>query len=386
MVNITLTNHNPQSQDCSVIININTGLCRFSDLREIGLKHLMNKDDFIHPLIMEPFTQTEDNLYHYEYNNIEELLYSGIYVYSRLLKADKPLACQFKINPTPLFKRVTYAEHIDFSINRHQYFKEAISIRQLEALTSHLLGFQFIYSEDYIIDDMFTIEDLPDAVNGDSFYETNSQLLKQLNTSINFSRYELRYISPIIGFGVFSKEIIKKGDFISFYTGVKRTKNSPYRNYTFKSQHDCLKMCLDASERGNIARFINHAPNHDAASSQEVLVEANVKALHDNLNGIEIILYSAAKEIYPGQQLLVDYGNDFFKNRHIIRFKTNGQPINTNKKLFWLHSQKKLNHLKIMAEHGVKKAQLYIRIRVFIIIFMILILMSMLHLLPDLSH
>ena len=123
--------------------------------------------------------------------------YAGIYVYSRLIRVKQPLTCQFRISPSSQFKPIQFAKRIDLSINRHKAAQESISITQLEAITSHLLGIPFVYSEDIIIDDTFTIEDLPDTVNGDALYQTNRYLLGLLTTPSNFKRYELRYINPI---------------------------------------------------------------------------------------------------------------------------------------------------------------------------------------------
>lgn len=141
-------------------------------------------------------------------------------------------------------------------------------------------------------------------------------------------------------------------------------------------------MYLDAIAHGNITRFINHAPNDKPKSSTASLLEANVETQYGSSNGIHVVLYVARKDILPGEQLLIDYGQKYFDTRPLILFKTNGQLVNSRKKLFfWRHSQNKLNYLKIMADHGVKKAQHYMRIRIFIIVFIIILLMNALHLL-----
>ena len=103
LVTITLTNKKPHFQNQLVTINIDKGTCNFADNKELSIKQLINNPDFSHPLLSEPFTQPPDYVFHYEYNNIDEMLYSGIYVYSRLIQTDNPLKCTFKINPSPLF-------------------------------------------------------------------------------------------------------------------------------------------------------------------------------------------------------------------------------------------------------------------------------------------
>ncbi len=366
MVNITLSNKNPLSQNSQVTINIDTGLCRFADNHEISLQQLINESDFIHPLISEPCTPSRDLIFHYEYNNIEELLYSGIYVYSRLIKADKPLDCIFRINPSPLFQIAPQANEIYFSINRHQLAQETISIQQLEAITSHLLGFKFVFTETIIISDQFTIKELPLSVNGDSLYTADEKLISLLKTPHDFSRYELRYIHPEIGVGVYSKKRIKKGEFISFYTGIK-SHALPWSHFSFIVREDCLKMRLDACQYGNITRFINHAPKQNTSSRTSVFA-ANVKSQSYCLNGIEVIVFSAIKDILKGEQLLVDYGASYFHEDEMFLFKTEGRLINPNKQFGRSNTPNKIKDLKVMAIYGVKKAQIYLLVRIFIII------------------
>lgn len=372
MLNITLTNKNQQSNDRTVIVNIATGLCTFSDKREIELKHLIRDSDFSHPLLTENFSQTSetsDRGYHYEYDDLDGLLYSGIYVYSTLLHADKPLSCRFKINPSTAFQRTQFAPEIYLSMNTHQLARQTLLITQFEEMISEIMGYQFKFSEDYVIDTSFTIADLPKSINADALYNADVKLVELLKTPNDFSRYELRYISPRIGFGVFSKDAIQKGDIISFYTGVKTHKSISSQKYAFCSNLDCLNLDLDARQHGNIARFINHAPslNESKISSSSTLLGANIAAVNHYLNGLLMVAYTATEAILPGEQLLVDYGEKYFQRHPMFRFKTNGKLMDTSKHVMRSHSPQKIMHLTIMASHGVKKAQVYLAIRMFCI-------------------
>ncbi|MCL9684555.1 SET domain-containing protein-lysine N-methyltransferase [Legionella maioricensis] len=369
MVNITLSNKNPCSPHSQVAIDIDAGLARFADNREISLKQLINDSDFIHPLINEPCIPIPHHLLHYEYENVEGLLYSGIYVYSRLIKAEKPLDCIFKINPSPLFQISPQVNDLHFSINRCKAAKETISIGQLEAITSHLLGFKFVFSEAIIINDQFTIKDLPSSVDGDALYISDEKLIALLKTPRDFSRYEIRYIHPEIGLGVYSREHIKKGEIISFYTGIKNH-DLPRSPFSFIPKADCLMMRLDACQHGNITRFINHAPQRHTSSKSSFL-EANIKSNSHYLNGIEVIVYTATKDILKGEQLLVDYGDAYFRDDEMFLFKTDGGVINPHRTFIGSNTSNKIRHLKIMAIHGVKKAQIYLLVRIVIIISLI---------------
>ena len=379
MVTLALTNQNPHSQHRQVKINIVTGLCTFADDQKIELKRLMSELDFSHPLLMEPFTHAPDYMYHHEYHNTDGLLHSAIYVYSTLLRVDKPLACKFKINPSSAFQYSTFAKNIYFSIHRHKPAKESIHISQLEALVSYLGGYQFKFSEDIIIDDTFTIADLPSLVNGDALYKSQENIAQLLDIPRDFSCYELRYIDCDMGFGVFSREVIKQGDIVSLYSGIKSTNKQTTLDYAYKSKLDSLNMCLDARPYGNIARFINHAPEPDVNQPASLLLEANVKTKSYYLNGIETVVYLASKDIQKGEQLLVDYGSLFFQGMLASRFKINGQVIDSNKKTIHKKSQKKLQRIRIMARHDIKEAQRYLYLRLLVIAGGLLVLMGMLN-------
>lgn len=381
MVHIILANQNPLSQYREVNINLATGRCTFAEHQEIELQRLTQEWNFSHPLLIEPYSQTSKNIFHYEYDDIEGLLYSGIYVYQSLLQAKEPLSCQFKINPSPQFKNSSFAKQIYFSINWQRKATEVITIKKMEELVSDLSGFPFHFSEQLIIDDEFTFEDLPQQINGESLYRSNIDMVKLLKKPSNLKKYELRYINPELGFGVFSREAIKKGEPINIYTGVKRTPKFSHFKYAFVNQRDCLNMYLDARQLGNITRFINHAPRLDTHSHIDAsgdLLYANISATRQYLNGIEVVLYSAAKDIDEGEQILVDYGKEYFEHLPMVRFKKNGKLFKLNKKYLVGYSQKKIGHLRHMANHGVKSAQSYLLLRIVSIAIVTIILIGVL--------
>ncbi|MBL7480161.1 SET domain-containing protein-lysine N-methyltransferase [Legionella bononiensis] len=382
MVTITLTNNNFDSKDDKVTINLNTGACFFSDNREMPLHQFIKHVDFVHPLLSEPFLSSSDDVYHYEYNNIRELFYSAIFVYKTLLHVDNPKLCVFKINPSLNFHHNKLPERLYFSIDGNKSATELISINQLNRIVSALLRDPYEYSEDLIINDSFTVEDLPESVNGDLFYPSEEPFFQIFENPVDLSRFELRYINPIIGFGVFSKTLIKNEEVLGIYSGVKQVNPPESFNFAYKPDGDSLNMILNARGFGNITRFINHAPNLDnnslsADSSQRLF--ANSKGSIYFINGLSFIVYLATRDILPGEQLLVDYGTLYFKEYSPIRFKTNGRPLKI--KSFKKMSKRRLAHLRIMANYGVQKAQRYLQFRMFLIISIICVLMASLHLL-----
>ena len=382
LVNIVLANQNELSQCREVNINIATGICTLADNQVIELKRLMSEFDFSHPLIPEPYVQISGHLFHYEYDDIDGLLGSARYVYSMLLRVDNPLNCQFKINPSRVFRHSKASENVYFSIKGDKLAEEPIRVRQLEDIVSHLSGYTFKFSEDILIDDLFTIADLPSSIDGSLLDKTDVNILDLLKMPNDLSRYEIRYINPDIGLGVFSRDVIKKGDVIGVYSGVKNTRTSADLSYLFHLEFDCLKMYIDARQYGNITRFINHAPEADInkiGSNRSSFLEANIGTSRFYLNGIEVVVYTTIKDILKGEQLLVDYGQAYFENMTVSRFKSSGKVICMTKKIIRSTSQKKIRQIRIMARHGVEKAQTYLLLRIVSIVVVISILIGILN-------
>lgn len=380
MVTISLTNKNPDSNDHSVTINLNSGVCSFPDKREVPLCEFIKQEDFVHPLLSEPFVHSADHVYLYEYDNITQLFYSAVFVYKTLLHADNPNLCVFKIQPSCQFKQNKVPDDLYFSIDGMKPATELISVVQLNEIVSTLMRDSFEYSEDFVINDTFTVDQLPSSVNGDLFYPDKEPFYEIFEHTANLSRLELRYINPVIGFGVFCREPIKAGEFLGIYTGVKQVNLPSVLNYSYRQNGDSLSMILDGRNYGNITRFINHAPNPDknapsADSSNQLF--SNSKCSIYIINGLSFMVYLTTRDVMPGEQLLVDYGSAYFQKSTPILFKSNGRPVNRYNRM----SNKKLGHLRVMAHHGVVKAQRYLQLRMVFIITLIFILMAGLHLL-----
>ncbi|WP_019217853.1 SET domain-containing protein-lysine N-methyltransferase [Legionella tunisiensis] len=135
-------------------------------------------------------------------------------------------------------------------------------------------------------------------------------------------------------------------------------------------------MHIDASRYGNISRFVNHAPESNDNSSDSQLLDANLKTISHTLNGIEMIFFKATRAISIGEQLLVNYGENSFKTHSMARFTSHGKVIYKDKRGLWKRSQQKMAHLKIMARHGLKKAQYYILLRLFLISMVLFIIVK----------
>lgn len=363
-MNITLTNQNPHSQYHQVTIHIPSGTCRFPNGEEMALTDLKKNKDFHHALLSEELFLPKEDIFHYEYDDIEGLVYAAIYVYAVLLQVEDPLACKFKINPSARFKYADVTPDIYFSLHGNKPAKERIPISQLESFVSRCHHLKFKFSEDILIDDTFTAKDLPHSINGDALFHTFDIIIQWLKFPLkDCSCYELRYISPDVGFGVFSRESIKKGDVISLYSGIMTVHKPDSLEYAFEKKLDILNLYLDALQHGNLVRFANHAPS--ASHHEKHLLTANLDAVTYYVNGIQFVLYTANKEIKKGEQLLVNYGTNFFNDLPIKRFKKNGRLAHKKMKQY---SQKKLHHFNVMASVGIKEAQRYLFLRTLLIV------------------
>lgn len=108
-------------------------------------------------------------------------------------------------------------------------------------------------------------------------------------------RFEIR-TSPGMGWGLFAREQVSQGDFIVEYTGVKiptEIADQSDSRYLFEVNKDWT---LDGVAQNNHGRWLNHAcmPNVEAIGEED-----------------KIMLY-ALRDIFPGEELTIDYGKEYF--------------------------------------------------------------------------
>lgn len=109
-------------------------------------------------------------------------------------------------------------------------------------------------------------------------------------------RFVVKKGRPGTGLGLFATEDIKKGDFILEYTGKKiptKVADELTGRYLFEIDEEWT---IDGSPKSNTARYINHScdPNTEAET-------------HDGH-----ILISAVKPIPAGEELTIDYGEEYY--------------------------------------------------------------------------
>ncbi|HZP74819.1 MAG TPA: SET domain-containing protein [Pseudolabrys sp.] len=103
------------------------------------------------------------------------------------------------------------------------------------------------------------------------------------------------------GFGLFATALIKKRAFIVEYRGPRIDNDEAQRreNRGNKYLYEInSKVTVDGTPRYNIARYANHSCRPNAES--------------DTIKGKIII--RAIRDIQPGEEIVYDYGTDYFKN------------------------------------------------------------------------
>ena len=109
-------------------------------------------------------------------------------------------------------------------------------------------------------------------------------------------RFRIARSKPGMGFGLYARDAIAEGEYLMDYTGAKissKVADALPTRYLFEIDEDWT---IDGSLRSNLARYINHAcePN----------CEADIRD--------DRIMISAIENIQPGQELTIDYGEEYF--------------------------------------------------------------------------
>lgn len=111
--------------------------------------------------------------------------------------------------------------------------------------------------------------------------------------------------------GLFSQKLIKKGDFICFYTGVFVSKDSVENGYytsDYLYQHTGAKYIIDAQDPNSCyGRYAN-----DSLSLRKNNAEFDME------NGKDYAYLRATKNIKKGEEIFVAYGYEFWKDVNTI--------------------------------------------------------------------
>ena len=114
-------------------------------------------------------------------------------------------------------------------------------------------------------------------------------------------RFEIKHVSSLVGDGLFALTDIKKGDFILEYTGERlATKDADDHPGKYLFEID-RKITIDGAALSNDARWVNH--------SCDPKIEAEIEKGKD---GEKHINYYCIRPIKKGEELTIDYGDEYF--------------------------------------------------------------------------
>ncbi|CEK10474.1 SET domain-containing protein-lysine N-methyltransferase [Legionella hackeliae] len=355
MVKITLTNQNNQSSCRKAVLDIGSKVWLLDDKEECNFTRLQ-KVDFRHPLLTCSVLKSKTTRYDYTYDNLDDMLNTAKMIYATLLQANHPQNCQFVITPSPKFFLLKSSYQIPFSLDHYKRAKNFITANQLDGLISQSSNSSFHFIDQLIIEGTISLETLPAEVNGDQLFEFDKHGYLLLTKNDSFDKYELRNINHYIGFGVYAREAIQKDEDVCLYLGIKKH-NPDIKRYYFNSRSDALGMGTDAHYYSNIGRFVNHAPADSRVSNPDSrLLGANLKSKRYLFYGIELVAYSAIRNIAKGEQLLVDYGDEYFESNNEYRFSIDGHLKDSTGKLLKETYHEKLSILRVMAHNGITQA------------------------------
>jgi SET domain-containing protein len=112
----------------------------------------------------------------------------------------------------------------------------------------------------------------------------------------------IRWINPILGWGIFALRDFRKMEFIAEYTGKvrKRRRGDEKNSYCFEYLDSYT---IDALDQGGLSRYINHSWTPNLLSNLATLDQIS-----------HIVLYTK-EPIAKGAQLCYDYGPDYWAKR-----------------------------------------------------------------------
>lgn len=372
MVKIYIPNHQPSSEISALVFDSKTQ--QFVSKqgvifeKEAILKH---RNDFQHPVLTTlglPVHQPQVDIF---FPNYESLFSQLDRIYPTIIHHDTPNELCFHIKPLEAFFDNCAREDVFISSHPHKSAKESIRIAQLNAIISRLQKHPFMYSNKIVMDTMVRVANLPESININEIYTPISAL--PIETPSMRRMVELRFISHKIGFGVFARQAIAKNQQVLFYLGNVHqddAENSAYP-YAFAFR-DAFHCKVDAYRLGNIARFINHAPNEAQTPNQMI---ANLVVKEKRIHGLRIIALYALRDIQIGEQLLFCYHNHHndagtrysFRNQYQL-YDEAQYPVKPH------HKDTAVYH--ILAENGVYSARmLLLRKPVGILLALLLILL-----------
>ncbi len=145
-------------------------------------------------------------------------------------------------------------------------------------------------------------------LNPDSFQKKWNQIQEKKpllkRPFVPVDSFEIRYINPKVNHGLFSKIEIRAGQVIGEYAGMIRpNRHLDKKNlYLFDLDGQMWNWVIDAQKVRNHTAYLNHSKKQPNVSAQCIFDEEGPH-----------ILFSALRDIQPGEELRYDYGDEYWE-------------------------------------------------------------------------
>ena len=118
----------------------------------------------------------------------------------------------------------------------------------------------------------------------------------------------IRYINPVLGWGVFTTRDFKKMEFVAEYAGkLRKRKRLDRKNaYCFEyltTPGYATPYTIDARDQGGVGRYINHS------------AKPNLLSTLATVDHVSHVILVTNQPIPKGTQLSFDYGSDYWSCR-----------------------------------------------------------------------
>jgi len=117
-------------------------------------------------------------------------------------------------------------------------------------------------------------------------------------------------IDDAVGYGLYADRDVMPGEMLGEYAGrlsrdwvAEATRPSDFNPYLLKYPFDC-RYAIDAGERGNEMRFVNHSSKRK-----------NIKRTYLFIGGMLRVIFAADKAIARHSQFLLDYGKNYWRSQ-----------------------------------------------------------------------
>ena len=358
---VVLRNHKADAAVQQLHFDLKTGYFLTESKQIVNRCDLATVLAFTHPILDErPLVQTAKNQYSYIYHDEETFCLALRYAYATLLQAENPAICSIRIQPAEQYLHDAQQYKIYFSCHPSKAAVRQLSTLQLNAMLNETQDIAFQYCNHDLLDHTLTWVDFAEEMDADALYKTSSTTPKSgPGHQICLDQYELRFINTQIGFGLFTRTAIRKGELIAQYCGKFVPKNLKYWNYCYAPTKHCgYSLVLDAKYIGNVARFVNHAPASSVHPISKKYLTANVSVENRKKYGTSRVMLIANRDIAPGEQVLSSYGCAYYAtSENCLFIKKTGVVTDSKQRRIKNTAAELKRYLLVFARYGNKRAQ-----------------------------